>query len=177
MKSIRESIGHELEWRQPRALEMAYELHDRDELAATLRFRSACGTLATVESAEGSWTFKRIGFWKTKVTVRPSGSEREIAVFRNRTWSQGGTLELADGRHYPADTDLWASRYEFTTESGLPLVRFHNRGLLSPSARVEILPAAAALAELPWLVALGWYLVVMMQSDTAAVVVATAATY
>ena len=86
---------------------MEYELRADDEVIATLRFRSSFGTFATAESADGCWTFKRIGFWKTKATIRACGSETEIAFFKNNTWSGGGTLELSDGRKFQATTNLW----------------------------------------------------------------------
>ena len=43
------------------------------------------------------------------------------------------------------------------------------------SSKVELQPAGAKLAELPWLVALGWYLVVKMQDETGAAAAAAAA--
>jgi hypothetical protein len=48
-------------------------------------------------------------------------------------------------------------------------------GVLHLSSTVEILPEAAALAELPWLVALGWYLAVKMHDDAGGVAAAAAA--
>ncbi len=176
MKHIRDLVGHELKWFQPHMLKMEYELQDGGELAATLRFRSSFGSLATAESADGCWTFKRVGFWATKATIRECGAEQDLAVFRNNTWTSGGTLELPDGLRYPASTNFWATEYAFTTEAGELLVRYRRiGGVLHTSSQVDILPAAADLGELPWLVALGWYLTVMMQMDSAAVVAATGA--
>lgn len=175
MKNIPTLRGHQLTWVQPRALKMEYELQDGGELVATLRFRSSFGSFATAESADGCWTFKRVGFWKTRVTVRTCGSEFDIAAFRNNTWKHGGTLELLDGRSYPANTNLWMSEYEFTTRAGDPLVKYTRvHGLLRLSSTVDIQPAATSLSELPWLVMLGWYLTVMMHVDSAAAVAAAA---
>lgn len=169
MKSIRALVGRELKWLQPHALKMEYELQDSGELAATLRFRSSLGSLATAESADGCWTFKRVGFWHTRATIRVCGAEPDIAVFRNKTWAHGGTLELADGRRYPVNSNFWMTEYEFTTEAGESLVKYRRvGGLLHLSSIVEIQPAAASLKELPWLVAFGWYLTIMMHMDAAA---------
>ena len=94
MMKMAELIGRELKWVQPHALKMEYELRAGEMLAATLHFRSSFGSFATATSADGSWTFKRVGFWQTRVTVRTSGTETDLAVFRNNTWSGGGTLEF-----------------------------------------------------------------------------------
>jgi hypothetical protein len=78
-------VGKELEWVQPSALKMEFELRADDETAATLRFRSSLGSLATAESGDGCWTFKRVGFWRTRVTIRACDGETDLAVFRHDT--------------------------------------------------------------------------------------------
>ena len=169
MKSIRETIDRPLHWGQPHALRREFELKDGEELVETLRFRSVFGSFATAESAEGSWTFKRVGFWQTRVTICPAGSDQEIASFRNSTWKGGGTLELPDGRHFRASTNFWMSKYEFQDAEEQPLVRFIRiAGPFHLSAQVEIARSARELAELPWIVALGWYLAVKMRDDAGA---------
>jgi len=167
VKLIAEAIGRELKWVQPSAWKMEYELRADDELIATLRFRSSWGTFATAESADGCWTFKRIGFWQTKATIRACGSDTELALFKNNTWSGGGTLEFADGRKLLASTNGWRTTFEFKSETGETLVRFKSGGFVHLSATVEIQPDSAGMTELPWIVMLGWYLTVMMYLDTA----------
>lgn len=168
MKKISELSGQPLQWVQPGALRMEYELHAGNEVAATLRFRSAFGTFATGESADGCWTFKRIGFWQTRATVRACGASTDLAIFHNNTWSGGGTLKLADGRKYRVTSNGWETKLDILDASGSVLVRLKIGGLLRLSATVEIQPASFQLPELPWLVMLGCYLTVMMQMDSAA---------
>lgn len=170
MKRLADLLDRELKWTQPGAMKMHFELHAGEELAATLRFRSSFGSLATGESADGCWTFKRAGFFQTRLTIRACGEETDIAVFRNNTWSGGGTLELPGGRKLLATTNFWQTNLEFKTESGETLLRFKSGGLIHLSALVEIQREAIGLAELPWLVMLGWYLIVMLHMGSAAVV-------
>lgn len=169
MLKLAELIGQELKWVQPHAMHMEYELRAGEHEAATLRFRSSFGSFATAASADGTWTFKRVGFWQTRVTVRAAGEESDLAVFKNNTWSGGGTLELPDGRNYPANTNFWATQYEFKDEAGKPLVSYRKiGGILHLSSQVEIHPRAREIEEAPWIVLLGWYLTVMMYMDAAA---------
>ncbi len=166
MQRIAEWIGHELKWVQP-SLKMEFELRAGDMPVASLRFKSAFGSFATAESAEGCWTFKRAGFLHTRVTIRQCGAETEMATFRNNTWDSGGTLELPDGGKFPANTNFWQTHYDFRTPAGETLFTYRNiGGVLHASALVEIQPPAADVAELPWMVILGWYLVLMMRSDS-----------
>ena len=99
-------LGRELIWRQPSATKDEHELRDGDQLVATLRFKSALGTLATAETADGCWTFKRVGFWHPRVTIRECGAEADLAVFRNNTWSDGGQLDLPGGRAFRANMNF-----------------------------------------------------------------------
>lgn len=169
----------ELRWEKAdRASGGGYRLRDGDATVATLRFRSAWGTLATAESADGCWTFKRVGFLQTRVTIRPCGSEQELAVFKNNSWSGGGTLELPDGRRYQADTNGWMTSYTFSSEADdAPLVRYRRiGGLLHLSSDVGITHAGAEVPELPWLVMLGWYLTVQLHNDASSASAAAVAT-
>jgi hypothetical protein len=170
MRKITEAASGPLKWIQPNLFKMHYELRcGEEEHVADLRFRSSWGSLATGESAEGCWTFKRVGFLQTRVTIRPCGGDTDIANFRNNSWSGGGTLEFPDGRRFPATTNFWQTRFEFRDDSGVALVRFESRGFLTQSVGVTIQPGALPLPELPWVVILGCYLTVMMQMDSAAV--------
>lgn len=173
MEKIADFIGLPLLWRRPALLKAVYELTSGDTLIATVSFRSLWGTFATARSADGCWTFKRAGFMQTRVTIRACDSDVDLATFRNNTWSGGGTLVLPDGRRYPANTNFWQTQYEFTTDAGTALIRYHGPRLFSSSGDVTLLPDARDVPELPWMVMLGWYLVVMMESDSesAAVVV------
>lgn len=51
MMKMTELIGHELRWKQSRAMKLEYELRTGDIIAATLR---CFGTFATAASADGS---------------------------------------------------------------------------------------------------------------------------
>jgi hypothetical protein len=172
MDKIANFVGLPLLWHRPSLLKAEYELKSGEALVATLRFRSVWGTFATAQSADGCWTFKRVGFWQTRATIRRCDSEEEIAAFKNNTWSGGGTLLFPDGHQYLANTNFWQTQYEFKTETGESLIHYRNRGLFVSSAEVTILPPAQAVPELPWMVMLGWYLILMMQNDSAYVAAA-----
>lgn len=175
MKRLEQVVGLPLQWMQPSAWREAYELRAGEDVVATLRFRSAFGSFATAETADDCWTFKRVGFWQTRVTVRRCGASEDLAVFHNNTWSGGGTLVFPDDRRYRASTNVWQTRYEWQTEPGEPLVRFDIGGFFHYSAQVVIQPAALRLPQLPLLITLGWYLAVMLHQDSASVAPVVAA--
>ena len=80
--------GQTLKWLQPNWLKMEYELHAGEEVVATLRFRSSFGTLATAQSADGCWTFKRVGFSKPAsrcalVTAKTSQASGDLKLIHS----------------------------------------------------------------------------------------------
>jgi len=157
-----------LRWIQPRALRAEYELRAGEERIATLRFHDMLGSRATGESAEGCWTFERAGFFRTRVAVRRCDAAADLATFRSNRWRGGGTLTLPDGRELRATTNFWYSRLQVRDEAGQTLLVYDTKGILRLRATVTIGPAAAALPDLPWLLMLGWYLVVIMHRNLAA---------
>jgi hypothetical protein len=171
MRHLADVIHSELHWKQPRLFESSYELVAGDERVATLSFRSTFGSFATAQTAEGSWTFKRVGFWRTRATVRVEGAPDDLAVFENDTWSGGGSLTIAGGPSIRVWTSFSQSRIELQLEDGTVLFRYRAEGIMRHGAEVTIEPAGARSRDLPWLIAFGWYLAVMMQHDAAATAV------
>ena len=169
---LSELVGQGMIWAKPKPgwTTGDYDLRLGEQRLATLKFRSMWGTFATGETAEGRWTFKRVGFFQNRVTIRTPSSDAEVGVFVN-DWKMGGTLTLPDGRKYRGNTNFWMTTFAFTNEAGEPLVSYRRMGgMTSLSAVVEIEPAGAALRELPWLMLLGWYVAVMLHQDAAGTV-------
>lgn len=168
IKKLAEYVEQELKWVQPAGSKMEYELRAGDEVIAALRFRSSFGSFATATSADGTWTFKRVGFFQTKVTIRAAESDTDLAVFENNTWKSGGTLKFPNGREFLANTNFWANQWNFATESGEPLISYRKiSGVIHLSSAVEIHPLAKGMPEMPLMVMLGWYLILMLNMDSA----------
>ena len=171
MRRVVDVINNHLRWVQPRLTERRFELQHGDESVATLSFRSAFGSFATARTADGAWTFKRVGFWQTRATVRAQDGLTDLAVFEPKTWSGGGTLRLATGEPILVTTNLWQSKIEFQLAQHHVLFRYLTEGFLRQQAELEILPAGKTRPDLPWLLPFGWYLVVMMHQDSNSVVI------
>jgi hypothetical protein len=85
LQKIADVIQQGLAWTQPRLSRMEYELRAGDVPVATLAFPKQFGTLAQAQSGDGAWTFKRIGFWQQKASIRLPGAETDLALFTNHT--------------------------------------------------------------------------------------------
>lgn len=168
MRTITQASAKGIRWSQPRAARMEYELRSGADLLATLKCRNMFGTFATAEGADGCWTFKRVGFWQNRASIRACGSETDLAVFTNNTWDRGGTLQFPDGRAFKATTNFWMTNFEFRTGADEPLVTFDYGGVFHRSADVQVSALGQRTAECPLLVLFGWYLVLMLDMDNGA---------
>ena len=79
-----------------------------------------------------SWTFKRVGFWQTRATVREDGAARDVASFEHYTVRGGGTLRLADGRSLLVTTNFWQTHIEFRLSEDRLLFRYRTEGFPPP---------------------------------------------
>lgn len=174
MKSISEAIGIHLEWREPKVGEKYFELRTEEEIFGTLEFRSMFGTLATAETDQGKWTFKRVGFLKPRVTVRENGSEKDIAVYQPKIRGDG-TLTFPDGVVFGwKPKNFWSTEWAFydiidrmfvTFKPGTEKTKLSD--LFKVQAIVEVSSEAATCGRLSLLLTLGWYLIILHRQDTA----------
>ena len=161
MRTIRDVAGSELVWVAVGT--ERFELRAGDDIAARLQWKRS--SLAVGETAEQQWTFKREGIWRPRVTVRAPGSDANIALF-HPGWMSGGTLDLGLGRQLRlGPSRFWSGPWDWTDELKRPLVHFKSKGFPKWDCDVGIEEDAHALADLPLLVVLGWYLIVMHTYD------------
>ena len=183
MEPLIEFTGGLLEWVQPKVFERNYELVSGETLVATLAFRSSFGTLAVAETAEGSWTFKRVGFLNPRISVRQVGGLDDLALYRPRFWG-GGDLAFTGGPVVSwRSTDFWTTEWAFFDPVDQALLAFRPgrekerlADIFKSQATVEVSPVGAGSPHLSILASLGMYLLVLHQDDTAAVISATGAT-
>jgi hypothetical protein len=184
MKSIKNITNEQLNWMQPKATHQYYELRTQDEVYGSLNFPKSSGSLAEAESSDGKWTLKRVGFFHTKITIRNSGEDKDLAIFKPNMMATSGLLEFANGNKFQWEaSNFWATRFEFRDEHGEALVSFRSgvedlklKDWFKTQARVEIPHGKNNFEEISLLVLLGWYLIIVLQMDSAAGAVVSAAT-
>jgi hypothetical protein len=180
MKSLSELGVAELYWVQP-TMKRSFELRARDDLFATLKFETTFGSLAMAKSGVGTWTFKRVGFFKPQVTARIQGAEDNLMVYRPGWGGADGVLEFADGQTYVWKlANFWATQYQIVDAEGNFLIGYTSKidnptDLIKDQARVDIAPEARSKDELALLLLFGWYLIILQQEDVLATATAVAA--
>jgi hypothetical protein len=96
------------------------------------------------ETGDGSWTFRREGLLRNRVTIRSTVTGETLGAFRKSNWRSCGELELASGRKYQVTPNGWMTKLQITAADGQPVLRFHSSGVIHCSSRVEVSPTGAA---------------------------------
>jgi hypothetical protein len=176
MKPLTEFLGCPLVWGEPKVLEKSFELRsEREELVATLGFHSAFGSLAEAVTAHGTWTFKRVGFFSPRVTLRVQGEETDLAVYQPKMLG-GGTLIWADGACLQwVPGNFWQTEWTFADSAQRPVVQFAPgpspsglSDIFKTRATVTVQPSGLGVDQLALLAALGFYLIVLHGQDASA---------
>ena len=142
MRPISEVADQELLWVQPAALKRAHELRAGDQVVATLAFQR--GSLADAVA------------------------DTDVATFRPR-WMGGGTLELPGGKTIDlSPANLWQTQWAWKEGDSTPVIFKSRHGLMKSGAEVDVAKDGMNRPDLPLLVLLGYYLILLYAQDVAA---------
>jgi hypothetical protein len=168
MQRLADVLRQPLRWSQPDKRQRVYVLLASSRRMATLTFRSPSGSFAVGHSADGSWSFERIGLQPTVMTIRAEGERGELAMFEHHSPNDRGTLRLTGERSLIVATNPWRSQIEFQRADQQALFRCRTQGARRSIAELEVLPALDGMREMPWLLLFGGYLAVMAHEDAGA---------
>jgi len=168
------NAGGDLRWVQPKRRKRDSELHSGATVVAALRWTAHARALGQWGAAQ--YEFSREGWLRQRVLVRDPGADAGPARGPLATYTQrGATLAFPDGR-----TFLWKKPRRLTRErlwadsAGTELVRFRPE----KGSTLVLLGAAdsAPPPELPLLVLLGQYMLVLAAQDAEEASVAASVT-
>lgn len=177
MKSIT-SASTALEWKHTDG--QRYELVVDNDLFAVMNCESPYDLCATAMTIDDTWYLRCIRLLDSRYTVQ-TGQEREEIAFFTPVKSAVGVLQYINGKAftlrtpgYNANLRDYQRTWSWQDENGMELVTFIPRANnwyndYRREARVIITPAARALAELPLLTVLGWYIILLHHDDEEAV--------
>jgi len=179
MKQLVEAKDKEIFWEQPKVSQRNFFLRSEEATFGQLEFNSSFSTMAVATLGDVQWTLKRVGFFSTRITIRQAGSVVDFATYHPKWTGSQGLVRFASGEEYTWNVaNFMSTRYTFSRTGGLELITYLSGSrtkkfpnIFKQDARVSIAPDAWLTKELPILVLLGWYLVILQNEDSSAVAV------
>lgn len=154
----------ELSWVQTSSLETQLKSKDGSAVAS-LRWVKRWGSLAIGTTAEGSWTLKRAGFLRPKITVRRRESEENVATMAMR-WLGGGVVDFtSDGQRYSfRRSSIRKSEWTLNHEGKKILTTTPQFGHKKLGAAVRLQDSSSISPEnhLSLLTIIMWYAILLM---------------
>jgi hypothetical protein len=181
MNQLMDAKDTQLFWEQPKASQRNFLLRSEKSVFAQLFFRSGFSTKAEATTGEEKWTFNRVGFFSTRVIIRQVDSDVDLATYQPRWTGTQGQVRLLTGEEFNwSVANFMNTRFTIRREGGNELINYVSSSrsrkftnIFKQEARVVIDPEAWQIKQLPILVLIGWYLVILNKDDSA-VVAATA---
>ncbi len=164
MKAFSNISSPNLQWQK--GPKNSFYLLDGEEIIATLKLKGSYSTTAVAETATGSWTFARKGFFTPRIVVKQQGNENEYALIKP-VYRREKTVYINGQPTYFWKYDKAHQKFmAFTDANGQYLLwcKLHA-GVFKFEGKLEINPEAIFVRELPLLVVLAWYLVVLKNND------------
>ena len=181
MEEFAVKAGDVFTWTQPKATRRFFELKRGEAPSGKLEFRSMRGTLAWPINPIQDWSFKRTGFLNPRLTIRMPDAESDNTLYYPKIFS-GGSFQMLDGRNFAWEpVNFWRTKWRFIDKSGFPLMSFEQSPEEFKLTELFKLHATATLEssrmtnqEFSMLINLGFYLIVLKQSGTAAAAASSA---
>jgi hypothetical protein len=165
MKSLNETGFKGLKWVQRSSKED--ELVSEDDVVGVLHWASSWSSLAIAESADGKWSFKRIGFIHPKISIREFGKDVDL-YFADIGWGGEATLILPDQGAFRWTPHNWHRKWILQDKEGKEIMSIELDGIVKVNGKVTIDHSSIPTPTLSLLVLLGWHLIMNVLSDEAA---------
>jgi len=146
----------------PKSRPRTYTLTQGTAVVGKLSWQKDWGSLVLGETRTGSWSFKRVGFFNTRVSIRTAGTEQEVAAFHPHLFG-GGWAELSGNHMWRLQAKgLFKQTYEFVDHSGRVALTLKPNG---DNAEVTFADLSLDERTASLLTLLIWYVALLANED------------
>ncbi|NNN18056.1 MAG: hypothetical protein HKL79_06825 [Thermoplasmata archaeon] len=159
-----------LRWLRVGPTSPEFQLLSGPALLGSLSWTKAQGSLALAGIADRQFTIKRVGFLHPHVTVRRAGEERDLARLASHLGHH--RIEFAGGARYDLKrAGVLVPAWQLLAEDGTELAHVEpvREGRRLDGGIVQVSLPARDLTELPLLLLLTWYFIVLSWREDEAV--------
>ena len=159
MNLLTNYIGQTLTFSQPKITKREFELISSDEVLAKMIFPKLLSNSAVVEGFGGKWEIKQPSIWRSEFGVYKYGYQNPFAKYVSNFWKTKGTIELPKGARLHCKSGKLKRPFEVYSSSEELLLVYVNKFLLKGRTTVTIEKRSELLDKYPWIIMLGWYIV------------------
>jgi len=154
-------VGETLTFNQPSRLKREFELVSSKGVLATMVFPSLFSTRVETEGFEGKWEIKQLSIWGREHGIYKLGYHLPFAKYVSNFWRTKGTIELPKGARLNYKAGHLQKPFDVFSSKGKLLLSYSNKFSLKGRTMVTINERSELIDNYPWIVMLGWYVVLM----------------
>jgi len=152
-------VGETLIFNQPVLMKRKFELTSSNGVLATMIFPKLFSSKVIIQGFDGKWEIKQPSIWRSEYGIYKMGYQLPFAKYTSNFWRTKGTIELPKGIRLNCKAGRIKKPFEIYTTKGEPLAYYSNKFTLKGRTTVTIENRSELLDEYPWILMLGWYVV------------------
>jgi len=160
-------VGEKLTFKQPSIIKREFELVSSAGVLATMVFPKLFSSRVVVEGFDGKWEFKSLSIWQREFGIFKYGYQMPFAKYISNFWRTKGTIELLKGAKLYCKTAKFKKPFDVTSSDGKLLLSYSNKFALMGRTTVTIERRSEILDKYPWIILLGWYIIVQNRKGRA----------
>ena len=161
MYQLTKYIGKTLKFVQPTIVKREYELRSEEDVLAKIIFPKLFSSRAIVEGFENKWEIKLPSLWRNEFGVYKFGYQMPFARYVYNIWKTKGTIELPKGGRLNCKSGKFKKPFEIYSSRGELVLLYENRFFLKGRTEVIIEKKSELLEKYPWIIMLGWYVILL----------------
>lgn len=161
-------MGENLVIVQPSIFKREYKLKSPDEVIATLDYPKFFSNDAVTEILGEKYEIKQPSMWRSDIHIYKEGQSYPFAKYEANFWRTKGELSLSRGEKLFFKYGMFKRACEISTTSGELIVLIKNSFSIKVQNVVEIKRQSELLDENPWLILLGYYVILQHRRSAAA---------
>jgi len=167
MYSLSNLAGETLSFNQPSLVKREFELETSKGVLATMVFPKLFSSRVVVEGFDGKWEFKSLSIWQRELGIFKLGYQMPLAKYLSNFWRTKGTIELPKGARLNCQAGRFKKPFEVYSSKEKLLLSYSNKFAIKGRTSVTIVERSEIIDNYPWIVLLGWYVVLMNRKGRA----------
>jgi hypothetical protein len=154
-------IGETLTFSQPSLMKRQFELVSSKGVLATMVFPKLFSTRVVIDGFESKWEIKQPSIWGREFGIFKLGYHLPFAKYVSNFWRTKGTIELPKGARLNCKAGQIKKPFDVYSSKGKLLLSYSNKLAFKGRTSVTIIERSEVIDNYPWIIMLGWYIVLM----------------
>jgi hypothetical protein len=154
-------VGETLTFNQPSLMKREFELVSSKGVLATVNFPKLFSTRVVIKGFDNKWEIKSLSIWQKEFGIYKYGYQMPLGKYASNFWKTKGIIELPRGARLNCKMGQFKNPFDVFSSKGKLLLKYSNKFVLKGRTTVTIKQRSDIIDNYPWIIMLGWYIILM----------------